>query len=202
NLVREISLLEYTFPFRPLDNSPLMMEYYTREAKELEQRINSRVTFIALDGQVVGDSEKNAADMDNHLNREEIVSASQGEFASVIRHSETLHEDMLYVAHKVYSDEGFDGYIRLSMSLKAIDEGMNRGWTWMARGLVSLFLAAGLPSYRIAGGMTKPLEDTTRVANRIPRLDDDARVKLEHKDEIGQLGFAINGMADSLQQQL
>ncbi|GAA0133707.1 ATP-binding protein [Paenibacillus sp. YSY-4.3] len=202
NMVREISLLEYTFPFHPLDNSPLMVEYYTQEAKELEQRINSRVTFIALDGRVVGDSEKNAADMDNHLNREEIVSASQGEFGSVIRHSGTLNEDMLYVAHKVYSDEGFEGYIRLSMSLKAIDEGMNRGWTWMAGGLVILFLAAALLSYRIAGGLTKPLEHITRVANRISRLDYDARVKLQRKDEIGQLGFAINGMADSLQQQL
>ncbi|AZK48087.1 two-component system histidine kinase PnpS [Paenibacillus lentus] len=202
NLVREINLLEYTFPFRPLDDSQQVLEYYTREAEELGRRIHSRVTFIDLDGRVVGDSEKSAADMDNHLDREEILSASQEKFGSVIRHSETLDVDMLYVAHKVYSDEGFEGYIRLSMSLSAIDEGMNRGWVWMAGGLIILFLAAALLSYRIASGLTKPLEHITRVANRISGLDYDARVKLQRKDEIGQLASAINGMADSLQQQL
>lgn len=202
NLVREINILEYTFPFQPLDNNLQAMEYYTREAKELEKRINSRVTFIDLNGQVIGDSEKNASDMDNHLDREEILTSSEGRFGSTIRYSETLGEDMLYVAHKVYSDHGFEGYIRLSMSLSAIGEGLNKGWTFMAGGLIVLFLAAALLSYRIAKGLTKPLEHITRVANRISRLDYDARVKLQRKDEIGQLGLAINGMADSLQQQL
>ncbi|MGK4302065.1 HAMP domain-containing protein, partial [Klebsiella pneumoniae] len=68
----------------------------------------------------------------------------------------------------------------------------------MAIGLVILFAAAALISYRIASGMTSPLEKITRVARRISQQDYDARVDLRRKDEIGLLGNAINGMADSL----
>lgn len=70
------------------------------------------------------------------------------------------------------------------------------------RGLVLLFIAATLVSYKVASSMTSPLEQITRVARRITDLDYDARVPMKRKDEIGQLATAINAMADSLQAQL
>lgn len=70
------------------------------------------------------------------------------------------------------------------------------------RGLVLLFIAATLVSYKVASSMTSPLEQITRVARRITGLDYDARVPMKRKDEIGQLATAINAMADSLQTQL
>ena len=202
NMGREIKLLETTFDFRPADGSPQITEYYTSKAKELEKLIDSRVTFIGLNGVVIGDSEMDAAHLDNHLNREEIVSAKNGKIGSAIRFSDTIGEDMLYVADYVKSSNGFEGYIRLSMSLSNVSEGLNKGWMLMTGGLMVLFLTATIVSYRIASSLTKPLEHITKVANDISKLDYDARVKLTRTDEIGQLGLAINGMADSLQQQL
>ncbi|MEF2968397.1 ATP-binding protein [Paenibacillus sp. M1] len=201
NMAREINLLESTFPFIS-SGSGDAAEYYTSKARELEKLTDSRVTFIDLDGTVIGDSEMSPAEMDNHAHREEIESAEGGAIGSAIRYSETIGEDMLYVAHRVSSDAGFDGYIRLSMSLAAVGQEMNKGWYLMFGGLLLLFLAAALVSYRVAAGLTRPLEHITRVANRISRLEYDARVNLHRRDEIGQLGLAINGMADSLQQQL
>lgn len=202
NMGREINLIENTFPFEPLKGNQGASEYYTAKAKELGKLINSRVTFISLDGTVIGDSEALAIEMDNHLNREEIISATEDKVGSAIRYSQTMSEDMLYVARKVSSDQGYDGYIRLSMSLAIASEGLNRGWLLMAGGMLVLFLAATLLSYRMAKGLTRPLEHITKVANKISKFDYDARVGFSRKDEIGQLGEAINGMADSLQQQL
>lgn len=201
NMMREINLLESTFPFQAADMTGAS-DYYSGKARELEQLIDSRVTFILLDGKVIGDSEMSPEQMDNHATREEIVSAANGAVGSAIRYSESVREKMLYVAHEVKSENGFNGYIRLSMSLEAVGEELTKGWMLMAGGLLILFVAAALVSYRVAAGLTKPLEHITLVANRISGLDYDARVVLDRNDEIGQLGQAINGMADSLQQQL
>ena len=63
-------------------------------------------------------------------------------------------------------------------------------------------MAAALISYRVASGLTRPLEQITRVSKRIKNLDYQARVTVKSSDEIGELGHAINAMADSLQVQM
>ncbi|MBE9912448.1 cell wall metabolism sensor histidine kinase WalK [Paenibacillus donghaensis] len=201
NMIREINLLSRTFDFRPAQGESAMA-YYTREAKELAALTDSRVTFISKDGTVIGDSESDPLHMDNHSNREEIVNALKKGNGHAIRYSSTLKEDMLYVAVPVVSGGNYDGFIRLSLSLKSVDEGVRNGWTLMAGGLAILFVVAAIVSYRVAAGLTSPIEKITKVAGRISRLDYDARVDMQRKDEIGELAKAINGMADSLQNQL
>lgn len=67
NMAREINLLESTFSFIPVDD-PGAVSYYTAKAQELDQLIDSRITFINLDGTVIGDSEMLPGEMDNHKN--------------------------------------------------------------------------------------------------------------------------------------
>lgn len=201
NMIREIKLLSRTFDFRP-DDGESAMTYYTQQSRDLAALTDSRVTFIAKDGTVIGDSESDPKHMDNHSKREEIVDAVQKGSGYAIRYSSTLKEDMLYVAVPVISGGNYDGFIRLSVSLASVDEGVRKGWTLMAGGLAILFAVAALVSYRVAAGLTSPLEKITRVAGRITRLEYDARVNMQRKDEIGELAKAINGMADSLQNQL
>lgn len=201
NMIREINLLSLTFDFRPTQDDSAMT-YYTRKAKELAALTDSRVTFISKDGSVIGDSESDPLHMDNHSNREEVVNALKKGYGHAIRYSATLKEDMLYVAAPVVSEGNYDGFIRLSLSLKSVNEGVQKGWTLMAGGLAILFVVAAIVSYRVAAGLTSPIEKITKVAGRISRLDYDARVDMQRKDEIGELAKAINGMADSLQNQL
>ncbi|MEC0238792.1 ATP-binding protein [Paenibacillus dokdonensis] len=201
NMIREIKLLSHTFDFRS-EVGESAVTYYTRQSRDLSALTDSRVTFISKDGTVIGDSESDPLHMDNHSSREEIVNAAKSGSGHAIRYSSTLQEDMLYVAVPVVSAGKYDGFIRLSVSLASVDEGVRKGWTLMAGGLAVLFIVAALVSYRVAAGLTSPLEKITRVAGRISRLDYDARVNMHRKDEIGELAKAINGMADSLQNQL
>lgn len=206
NMVREIRLLETTFDFRatgingqPSEN---VFKYYSQEARKIGNLTDSRVTFIEKDGTVIGDSESDPHTMNNHMDREEIRAAATTGVGSAIRYSATLDKNMLYVAAPVQAGNVFDGYIRLSMSLEAVEIGVRNAWTVMGISLLVLFLVAAVVSYRVASGLTKPLEHITVVANRISRLDYGARVKLERRDEIGELGKAIDNMADSLEKQL
>jgi two-component system phosphate regulon sensor histidine kinase PhoR len=71
------------------------------EADRIGDLVGARVTFIAADGRVLGDSAETAeavAAMDNHATRPEIVAAARRGVGSARRHSATLNIDMLYVA--------------------------------------------------------------------------------------------------------
>lgn len=204
NMTREINLLRNTFVFHSTstESEDDYTAYYTKKAKELAGLINSRVTFINEDGTVIGDSEMDIHQMDNHASRDEVRQAKEKGSGSAIRYSDTLKQNMLYVAEQMNARSGFHGYVRLSTSLKTVDEGIERAWLAMAVALLLLFLIAALISYRVARNLTSPLEHITKVAHRISRLDYDARVELKRNDEVGQLAAAINGMADSLQTQM
>ena len=74
------------------------------EADRLGALLEARVTFIAPDGRVVGDSAETlegVAAMENHAQRPEVVDARERGLGRAQRHSATLKIDMLYVAVQV-----------------------------------------------------------------------------------------------------
>jgi len=62
-----------------------------------------RITFIDLDGVVLGDSEADYRTMPDHAGRAEVAEALRTGFGEEIRHSDTVGVDLLYVAKK-YGD--------------------------------------------------------------------------------------------------
>src|SRR5262245_26709591 len=71
------------------------------EADALGRQIGARVTFVAPDGEVVGDSELNAGELralDNHAGRPEIQQSRSQGIGIARRYSATLITEMLYVA--------------------------------------------------------------------------------------------------------
>jgi len=71
------------------------------EADRIGDLVGARVTFIAADGAVVGDSSESlegVARMENHASRPEVVEARLQGLGKGRRHSDTLGIDMLYVA--------------------------------------------------------------------------------------------------------
>src|SRR5262245_3267430 len=71
------------------------------EADRLGELIGARVTFIAGDGRVVGDSAETldaVAAMENHADRPEVVAARTAGIGRARRYSATLKIDMLYAA--------------------------------------------------------------------------------------------------------
>jgi two-component system phosphate regulon sensor histidine kinase PhoR len=92
-------------------NMELVMSYpedgsYDELAKEKAQALgnDTRITFLNLEGTVLGDSQADYRTMDNHLERTEVQEALAGGVGSEVRRSDTLERDMLYVA-KVYEGD-------------------------------------------------------------------------------------------------
>ena len=84
--------------------SPLDATAMDRLCKDAAGQTVTRVTVILPDGRVVGDSEEMPANMASHLDREEIRDAYLGKVGVRIRHSDTLKQDMMYVALPLYVD--------------------------------------------------------------------------------------------------
>lgn len=195
SMLRELRIIQSSTDWVHLD----------KKAEQLMEMNDTRVTFIDVSGIVLGDSEHDPVSMDNHLDRGEIKEASKSKEAVgySIRHSETVNRDMLFAAIPVYENGGVQlGYIRIAMSLETIDAITNKMWLLLVSGLFAYFIIAGLISFRIALGLTKPLEKATEVAKQISKMNYKARVQVTGRDEVGQLSEAINGMADSLQLQM
>jgi two-component system phosphate regulon sensor histidine kinase PhoR len=89
--------------------------------KELGRQTGARITLIATDGTVLGDSERNPAEMEDHSERPEIKKALSGGIGTSARYSTTLEERMNYVAVPVIDDGRIKGVVRVSLKLQAIE---------------------------------------------------------------------------------
>ncbi|TXK84182.1 two-component system histidine kinase PnpS [Paenibacillus sp. N3.4] len=202
NMERELNLINATSDWNRSGTEDELIAYYTAQAKKIKEATKARLTFVRADGHVLGDSDQKPEQMDNHLNRPEIAAAKTAGIGYVTRYSDTLKENMLYAAIPIKSNQQVSGYLRIALSLEQVDDSIRRLWYFLALGLVLLFLIAGIVSYRIAKGITRPIEKMTKVAQQITNMNYESRVPSYRNDEVGQLGQAINRMSESLQQQM
>src|SRR3954451_10944211 len=96
------------------------------EADSLGRLIAARITFIAADGTVVGDSELNPEELrtlENHAGRPEVRQAVATGLGIARRHSTTINTDMLYVAVPVQSPAAPGlAVVRLALPLTEVRE--------------------------------------------------------------------------------
>ena len=202
SMEREIGIISMTVPLNKSGTDIELINYYSDQAKLLKEQTKNRITFIRWDGLVLGDSDYDASTMDNHFSRVEIVQAREHGIGSIGRTSETIHKKMLYVAEAMPDSGNTVGYIRLSTGLEIVENAVQKLWIVLLIGLFFLITIIVIISSRIAYSLTRPLEKITRVANQITQMNYRSRVSVPKNDEIGQLGSAINIMADSLQLQM
>src|ERR1035437_8816699 len=89
-------------------------------AESIGTVIKARVTLIAPNGTVIGDSDvgqAQLAQLENHLHRPEVQEALMSGSGSALRYSNTLQTSMLYSA-TTYGRGTTDGIIRLAMPLE------------------------------------------------------------------------------------
>ena len=90
----------------------------TQYARAMAQAAGGRITVVRADGKVLVDSEANAAEMENHRTRPELMQAFRGEAGSSIRRSATIGVYFLYVAVPAAP---LGGAIRIAVPLAEIN---------------------------------------------------------------------------------
>ena len=131
----------------------------------MDERSGARVTIIRADGQVLADSRRTAASLDNHAGRPEMAAARAGQVGHARRFSTSTGMRMLYVALPMGQPENNPALIRLALPDQALrDMTMalrNRLWL-VAALLVGLAALIGL---WLSWQLSRPLRAMRRVAN-------------------------------------
>ncbi len=91
-------------------------------AKSIGSEIGTRVTLIAVDGTVLGDTDQNPATMENHSTRPEVVAALSSGVGQATRYSATLKENMMYVAVPVTDQGKITWYCPCSLTINCCTE--------------------------------------------------------------------------------
>ena len=169
---------------------------------ELGRDSETRLSLIGPDGTVWGDSAQKRELMDNHFNRPEIRRAAESGIGTAIRYSESIRQDMLYVAVSLESNGDMIGYMRLAQSLASLNKVMSRIQYALLLGLFSVLGLALAVTFKLSAELTSPLEKMSEVAERISGGELTSRIYLHNKDELGDLANSINHMAESLEEQV
>ncbi len=111
---QEAHLLARVVPF---DRAGIDLDNICRQ---LSGELGSRITVIAADGRVLGDSAEVSEQMENHANRPEVIEALRNGTGTAIRFSTTVRYNMLYRAFH-QTGAGQERIVRVAMPLTDIE---------------------------------------------------------------------------------
>ena len=162
--------------------------------KGIGERIIARISVIAPDGRVLGDSRAMPENMDNHKDRPEISNAMTGTPATRQRFSRTIMADMLYVALPLRMDSEIAGVLRVSMTMETIRGLRKELETSILLILVSLFLLSLLLTYLNSRRISRPIRRLALAARAVAEGDFSPRVYVSDRGELGDMAGSFNRM--------
>jgi two-component system phosphate regulon sensor histidine kinase PhoR len=167
-------------------------------AKKLGNEINTRVTIIALNGTVLGDSDEDPATMENHAARPEVMDALASGLGESTRYSATLGEQMMYVAVPVKNQATNVGVARVALPLLAVQNSVNHVTLIILLAILATAALVIVAAVLIGRRTTRPLREITEASARIASGDLRQKIPVRSKDETGQLAQAFNEMSSNV----
>ncbi len=184
----------------PVINEAANTEELDNLAKKIGGQIEARVTIIALDGTVLADSEEDPAVMDNHASRPEVQAALAGGLGESTRYSTTLGQKMLYIAVPVTSQGEVSGVSRVSLPLSAVDSLLNRTMVVILIAMLVAAIVVIIAGWLVTRTTTRPIRQLTRATDKIAGGELGQRIKIETRNEAGELAHAFNLMSLKLKE--
>jgi two-component system phosphate regulon sensor histidine kinase PhoR len=169
------------------------------EASRVGRLLDARVTLIAPDGRVVGDSAETLealASMENHATRPEVLEAKALGIGRSRRHSDTLGIDMLYVAVPVQNPAV--AFARVAVPLTSVRKQLQPiiNLTLLALGLA--LAGAAAIAWVTSGRLGRRVQSIAEVARRY-RAGDLRPPQLDYgDDELGVVARALDGSVQEL----
>lgn len=182
--------------------SPLNPEKIDQLCKKIAGKISLRITIVSPTGEVIGDSEEEPAFMNNHKDRPEIIVALNGKIGRSIRFSNTLIQEMVYVAAPIKINNEIVGVIRTSMPFLFLKKSLKEVYIRIIlAGLIIAFVTA-LVSYHVSKDISAPLEQLEEGAKRFAEGDLKSKLPVFKTREIGNLAKTMNMMANQLDERI
>lgn len=181
---------------------PVTGDDYAAMTAEVGRRMEDsdlaiRLTVIAADGTVLGDSRAAPAAMDSHGDRPEVRAALAGGTGRDIRDSGTLGGRQMYLAQAVPSPDGASLVYRVSLPMDGLARVRFTLWCCGGIGIFMGLVVALFAAHYAAGRVVEPLQALTKAARAMADGDEPVHVA-DAPDEMGELASAFNRMAERL----
>lgn len=157
-----------------------------------------RVTVIDSAGTVLCDSEADPADMENHRQRPEIMAALNGYTGSIIRFSDTVRAQQLYVAVLQNRPDGQPWVVRTALPLSSIEQLLEEVFHTLLGVLLVLVAAVFMVSTYLYRKINPPLVEIRHGAERFARGRFEIQLPEYPVREIDELARDLNRMAIQL----
>ncbi|WP_072679641.1 ATP-binding protein [Arcobacter sp. LA11] len=165
--------------------------------KTFKAKTGLRITIIDEKGNVIADSDKNKDKMENHANRYEIVHAKYEGYGKTIRFSNTLQEELLYVAKKIAIDDEIF-YIRLADYTTKIKENFTKLAyqivAFIAGFMIMAFAATYFLSIKIKDETNAILSYLIELSNKKPKYE----LYSDFSEEFNKITRLLNKVSERL----
>jgi len=165
-------------------------------AEETAQQTGARVVVVSSGRNLLADSDDSA--LDRTFDRVEINSALTGSVTSDVRYSQTLGQDLRYVAAPIVQNYAVIAAVRLSLPETQVDHEIRETQIWLLGFVGAVIIAAALVAWLLARSITAPLLGLAAIARALP---DDLTLRASETDgpeEVRAVGHALNETAEKL----
>lgn len=175
---------------------------FYRLAQQLSREINSRVTFVDLEGCPISDSINNSIILRNQSNTNEfkIEKVEDGQLTK--SYSKEVGKKYFYLSKAPVRVGDKHVLLRLGDSYDEVYRTIEKFFFHFAvANLISIFTVIVL-AFISSGKIVKPIKELTLASRDISRGNFKNRIKSSSKDEIGELSSTFNQMARKLEKNI
>jgi len=169
---------------------------------EIADIARARVTILDGQGNVIAETDPEAAVLGSHLERPEIQEARIRGSGSATRYSRTLKEEMIYVALPIRKGPDIVGYIRLARPLSDVRKTIEEFTAILLQSFLIILVSSVVVAFLFSRKLTTPIRDMEYFTERLRRGETPGTLMIRSSDEIGQLAENINYMVDELQKRI
>lgn len=185
---------------RIIDVANIYAENYTSFDKVVKNVPKDyRVTVVDKSGKVLSDSETaDVSNMENHIDREEIVAALHGKSVAVTRRSDTTNKDMVYSAMKVNLSSDDYVFVRVSTPVDSVNLYATSTILPNFYVLIAAIIAAVILSIVLTKSLVKPMAE---IKNSLIALNNGTftpSTPSEKDPEINKMMSEINDIGEKL----
>jgi two-component system phosphate regulon sensor histidine kinase PhoR len=173
-------------------------------ALQMGNALGLRVTIIALDGKVLGDTDltrKQLSSVENHASRPEVKEALSSGLGISKRYSYTLKKYMLYTAIP-FGKEKVEGALRFSVPVHDLEILQARMRRVVAMSIVGIFLLILGLTFLVSIFVSRPLSEMSAVAKTMAGGDFSKKIAIHTNDEIGELARSLNLISEEIKDKI
>ena len=163
----------------------------------------TRVTLIARDGRVLGDSDvpvERLQLVENHADRPEVRAALAGAVGRDARPSATVGRRLLYVALPAGDADG--GAVRVAAELTEVEAAIADLRERLLLAGAAGVLASLILAYGVSWLTLRPLRELRGLTHALAAGNLDYRIPRRFRDELGEISRAIRSLAEQLRERV